>query len=73
MQSRTSVLLAALIFAVGLVITPATPAAAANGFDVRVVAEFPSDMPGIEKLVLLEVTVEPGGKKENFAIEGDVL
>ncbi len=73
MQNRTSVLLAALIFAVGLVITPATPAAAAKGVSTRVLAEFPSDLPGIEKIVLVELRVEPGGKKENFAPEATVL
>ncbi len=73
MQRRTSVLLAALIFAVGLVITAATPAAAAEGVSTRVLAEFPSDLPGIEKIVLVELRVEPGGKKENFAPEATVL
>ena len=73
MQNRTSVLLAALIFAVGLVITAATPAAAAEGVSTRVLAEFPSDLPGIEKIVLVELRVEPGGKKENFAPEATVL
>ena len=73
MQGKPSVLLAALIFAVGLVITAATPAAAAEGVSTRVLAEFPSDLPGIEKIVLVEMRVEPGGKKENFAPEATLL
>lgn len=72
MQRRTSVLLAALIFAVGLVITPATPAAAAEGISATVLAEFPSDIAGIEKFVLVEVRMEPGSKLENF-VEPTIL
>ncbi len=73
MQGKPSVLLAALIFAVGLVITAATPATAAKGVSTRVLAEFPSDLPGIEKIVFVEMRVEPGGKKENFAPEATLL
>ncbi len=75
MQGKPSVLLAALIFAVGLVITAATPATAAKGkgWSSKVLAEFPSDVPGIEKIVLSELRVEPGAKRENFASEATVL
>ncbi len=71
MQRRTSVLLAVLIFAVGLVITAATPATAAKGkgWSATVLAEFPSDIPGIEKILLIEVTMEPGAKMENFVLD----
>ncbi len=73
MQRRTSVLLAALIFAVGLVITAATPATAAKGWSTKVLAEFPSDVSGIEKLVLVELRVEPGAKRENWVSEAAML
>lgn len=70
MQRRTSVLLAVLIFAVGLVITAATPATAAKGkgWSATVLAEFPSDIAGVEKIKLVELRVEPGGKRENFVL-----
>ena len=69
-QRRTSVLLAALIFAVGLVITAATPATAAKGkgWSATVLAEFPSDIAGVEKIKLVELRVEPGAKRENFVL-----
>ena len=70
MQGRRSVLLAALMFAVALVITAATPATAAKGpgWSATVLAEFPSDVAGIEKIKLVELRVEPGGKREDFVL-----
>ncbi len=76
MQGRRSVSLAAMMFAVALMITAATPAAAGKlppGVSSQVLAEFPSDVPGIEKIVLVELRVEPGAKRENFAPEATVL
>ncbi len=73
MQGKTSISLAAMMFAVALVITAGTPAAAAKGVSTRVLAEFPSDLPGIEKIVLVEMRVEPGGKRENFTREATIL
>ncbi len=76
MQGRTSVLLAALMFAVALVITAATPAAAGKlppGVSIQVLAEFPSDLPAIEKIVLVELRVEPGAKRENWVSEAAML
>jgi len=72
MQGRRSVLLAILTFAVALMITAATPAAAAEGISATVLAEFPSEIAGIEKFVLVEVRMEPGAKLENF-VEHTIL
>ncbi len=76
MQGKTSISLAAMMFAVALVITAATPAAAGKlppGVSIQVLAEFPSDLPAIEKIVLVELRVEPGAKRENFVSEPTVL
>ncbi len=75
MRSRTSVLLGALMFAAALMLmaTAATAGKLPEGMSVKVLAEFPSEIPGIEKVVLKEMRLEPGAKRENYVVGATVL
>jgi quercetin dioxygenase-like cupin family protein len=68
MKSRQSILLAILMFAVAMMLmTTSAPAQGLpKGVSLKVMAEFPSEIPGIEKIQLLEFRLEPGAKLENF-------
>ena len=66
MKGRTSVLVRFLMCAVALLVVALTAQAQdlPDGVSVKVLAEFPSDTPGIEKIRLLEFRMEPGAKWE---------
>lgn len=68
MRVRTSVLLATLMVAVTLLLmtTAALSQGLPEGVSVKVLAEFASPLPGIEKVRFLEVRLEPGAKWEGF-------
>ncbi len=67
MKNRQTVLLAILMFAVAMMLmTTSAAAQGPTGVSSKVLAEFPSEIPGIEKIVLLEFRLEPGAKLENF-------
>ncbi len=44
-----------------------------EGMSVKVLATFPSEIPGIEKVVLKEMRLEPGAKRENYVVGATVL
>ena len=75
MQSRQAVVLATLMVTVALLLliraAPATELP--EGVSLRVLSESPSGIPGIEKIQLQEVRMEPGAKWENFVLRDTSL
>lgn len=68
MKGRTSVLLTTVMLAVALMTTAVSAAELPEGVTFKVLAEFPSDIPGIEKVQLQELRLEPGAKWENITV-----
>ena len=70
MQSRRVVVLATLLCAVALMAMTTAPAMAQlpDGVSLKILAEFPSNLPGIEKVQLQEFRVEPGAKWEGGVV-----
>ena len=56
----------AFFFALLLVPVQGWSAGLPEGVSVDVIAEYPVDIPGIEKVVLKKITLEPGAKLANF-------
>ena len=75
MKGRIPVLLVVLMWAMmlmGMAIT-AQAQDLPEGVSVKVLAEFPSDKPGLEKIRLLEFRMAPGAKWENFVEDHTAL
>ncbi|MFQ5912867.1 MAG: hypothetical protein ACE5JS_06770 [Nitrospinota bacterium] len=69
MRGKAAVLVAALVFALALMASPtAGEPKLPAGVSFKVLAEFPSDIPGIEKVQLQEFRLEPGAKIENDVV-----
>ncbi|MFQ5915236.1 MAG: cupin domain-containing protein [Nitrospinota bacterium] len=70
MRCRISVFLAALMVAAALTLmsTAAQAQPERKGVSYKVLAAFPSDVPGIGKLVLVELRLEPGGYMKNVTL-----
>lgn len=67
MKVRMSVLVTVLLVTVTLMLmATAALAELPAGVSAKVLGEFPSEIPGIEKMRLLEFTFEPGAKWEGF-------
>ncbi len=75
MQSRQAVVLTTLMVAVALMLlyraAPATELP--EGVSLRTLSESPSGIPGIEKIQLQELRMEPGAKWENFVLRDTSL
>ncbi|MFQ6018757.1 MAG: hypothetical protein ACE5KF_11265 [Kiloniellaceae bacterium] len=57
---RSSVTVGALSLVLGLLVCLPTQSWAAEGINVKVVAEWPVDNPGVEKVLLRRVEFQPG-------------
>ena len=71
MRQRTHAILTILVVTAALVMVPTAAHAQMklpDGVSFKVLAEFPSDIPGIEKVQLQEMTLQPGAKWENITI-----
>ena len=65
----TSMLLVSICFLV--VASDAYPAGLPDGVTASVIAEYPSKVPGLEKVRLVKVVLQPGAKFDNALIEND--
>ena len=67
---RTSSIIASF-FVVALLLLPAKSWSQGlpKGVEVSVVAEHPVNVPGVEKVILLKFTFQPGAILENFLLE----
>ena len=68
-MERTSILLVAISILVTA--SDAYPAGLPDGVKVTVIAEYPSKMPGLEKVRLVRVVLQPGAKFDNALIDND--
>lgn len=70
MVGRTLTGIATLLGVLALLtfMTVASAAELPEGVTFKVLAEFPSDIPGIEKVQLQELRLEPGAKWENVTV-----
>ncbi len=62
-----------LLVAVSILVTAsaAYPAGLPDGVTVTVIAEYPSNVPNVEKVRLVKVVLEPGATFDNTLIESD--
>ena len=68
-MERTSILLVAISILVTA--SDAYPAELPDGVAVTVIAEYPSKVPGLEKVRLVKVVLQPGAKFDNALIDND--
>lgn len=74
MQRRPSMLFVIVIVALTplLMTKPASalpPGVIVEGITSKTLAELPSEIPGIKKIKLKELRVEPGAKRENYVVK----
>lgn len=60
-------LIAVAFLAIALLLPPGK-GWAAEGIDVKVIAEWPVDLPGVERVQLRRVEFQPGATLENFEV-----
>ncbi len=66
-SAMTSMLVAAFLF----LPMPGWAAELPEGIDVKVIADWPVDTPGVEKIQLRRVEFQPGASLENFEVTYD--
>ena len=73
MLARVTELTVILLVAIPILVTAgdAYPVELPDGITVTVIAEFPSKVPGLEKMRLVKVVFQPGAKFDNILVPNE--